>query len=281
MFDVQQYLFLIFDLIFSNAQHNKEFQFLLRQPHLSLLELTPVNTFNGIITASGAIVYAYEGQAVVLPLENKIKKPHKMLGFSGVISTGLSIVTVFYILSGFLGYITYGDGVKGSIALNLPDDPVYSILKVFLIIVVFTGFSLQQYVVIELTLPKLKKFMLETFRNEKSKVCNIFVEFLYRSFLVFVCMLIAITVPNLEEIIPLVGITCGMMIALVFPPIIDTLVFLPKLIRKLNKCSEKEKASFRMKIFFMLVKNSCLVFVGVFGLVTGLQASIQNLLNKA
>ena len=46
-----------------------------------------------------------------------------MVGPVGVLSTGMNLVSVLYAACGFYGYITYGNKVKGSIALNLPNEP--------------------------------------------------------------------------------------------------------------------------------------------------------------
>ncbi|KAE9547499.1 hypothetical protein FO519_009289 [Halicephalobus sp. NKZ332] len=258
------------------------FQHLIRQPHLSLSNFPAVNSFDGIMIASGAILYAFEGLVVVLPLENKIKKPDQMLGSTGVISVGMSTVTVIYSLCGFLGFITYGDKVKGSVALNLPEDLIFSIVRGCLALVVFTGFAIQQYVAIEVTLPVVKhyflKFVDSSENQKKFRIFSFIIEFGHRVFLVFICMVTAITIPQLEKIIPLAGITCGMLLAFVFPAAIHILVFLPGLIEEFKKSFGGEKRCLGMKITVMLVKDLFLICLGMFGLVAGLQASIKDLI---
>lgn len=64
-------------------------------------------------------IFAMEAIGVVMPLENAMKTPRSMLGFCGVLNMGMSGVTLVYILLGFLGYFRYGDGVLGTITLNL------------------------------------------------------------------------------------------------------------------------------------------------------------------
>ena len=229
------------------------------------------------MTASGSILAAFEGQVIVLPLENKIKKPQQMLGLTGVISTGMSAVTVIYAICGFLGYITYGKKVEGSIALNLPEGYIFSIIRGCLALVVFTGFNIQQYAVIELTFPFLKTFFSKYLDPSNTRTFRI-IEFIYRCFLVFTCMIVAIIVPKLEMIIPLSAVTCGMLLAFVYPSVIDMLVFLPKLFRKLRKCPKEDKLGFKARITIRLVKDVLLILLGIFGLVAGLQASIKNLI---
>ena len=63
-----------------------------------------------------------QGIGIVLPLENQMKTPEAMKGWNGVLNTAMTIVACLYIAVGFYGYLQYGEGVKGSITLNLPDE---------------------------------------------------------------------------------------------------------------------------------------------------------------
>ncbi|KIH60151.1 hypothetical protein ANCDUO_09604, partial [Ancylostoma duodenale] len=84
-------------------------------------QLPWITSFDGVVASAGSLLYSFEGQAMVLPLENKLKHPEDMLGWTGVLTTGMSLVTIVYTYCGFFGYITYGENVQGSITLNLPD----------------------------------------------------------------------------------------------------------------------------------------------------------------
>ncbi|VDO91710.1 unnamed protein product, partial [Heligmosomoides polygyrus] len=55
-------------------------------------ELPWFTDVRGVILASGAVIYSFEGQTLVLPLENKMKHPCEMRGWTGVLSTGISLV---------------------------------------------------------------------------------------------------------------------------------------------------------------------------------------------
>ncbi|VDL76355.1 unnamed protein product [Nippostrongylus brasiliensis] len=77
---------------------------------------------HGLILTTPAIIYAFGGQVLILPLENKMKHPSEMLGLTGVLSTGMALVTILYAGCGFFGYITYGNDVKASITLNMDDS---------------------------------------------------------------------------------------------------------------------------------------------------------------
>lgn len=98
------------------------FQFLIREHHI-ISELPSITDFNGVMAATGSILYSFEAQAMVLPMENKLKHPEDMVKPFGVLNIGMIVGTFVFASCGFLGYITYGDDVEGSITLNLPDQP--------------------------------------------------------------------------------------------------------------------------------------------------------------
>lgn len=47
-------------------------------------------------------------------------EPKKFGATFGVLNVGIVIVTTLFIFVGFLGYWHWGDSVKGSVTLNLP-----------------------------------------------------------------------------------------------------------------------------------------------------------------
>jgi proton-coupled amino acid transporter len=105
-------------LIFS-----RQFQELIRGSHYRVSALPAITDANGVSLAAGSILYALEGQAVVLPLENKMEHPKDMKGPTGVLVTGVNLVSLIYAACGFYGYITYGNDVQPSVTLNLTNSP--------------------------------------------------------------------------------------------------------------------------------------------------------------
>lgn len=70
------------------------------------------------------VIFAFEGVGIVLPLENNMKTPDAFGGYSGVLMTGMTIVTALYTAVGFYSYLKYGNDVQASITLNLDSNPV-------------------------------------------------------------------------------------------------------------------------------------------------------------
>lgn len=73
----------------------------------------------------GTAVYAFEGIALVLPLKNAMKKPASFDRPAGVLNTGMVFITILFTSFGFFGYLKWGEGVLGSVTLNLPQDQLY------------------------------------------------------------------------------------------------------------------------------------------------------------
>uniref|UniRef100_A0A915DNL9 Amino acid transporter transmembrane domain-containing protein n=1 Tax=Ditylenchus dipsaci TaxID=166011 RepID=A0A915DNL9_9BILA len=251
------------------------YQYLIRTPHPNINNLPAITDFDGVMTACGLILYSFEGQAMVLPLENRLKRPQRMVGPFGVLSIGMTIVTLVYSITGIIGYATYGNHIKGSISLSLPPTIMFTIVKLALTLVVFFGFVLQQYVIVDVLWPEIRKRLLHKSVSE-CKCC--YLEMVFRVVLVFLAMSIAFIVPNLEQIISLVGVTSGTFLAFIFPAFIDTMTFLPLLLKE----GQKAKAGqINWRAYSKLIENAGLVLIGLFGLTAGLQANITSMLQTA
>lgn len=63
-----------------------------------------------------------EGIGVVMPVENEMTKPQQFLGCPGVLNIAMTAVVALYTFVGFSGYLNFGEEVRGSLTLNLPQD---------------------------------------------------------------------------------------------------------------------------------------------------------------
>ncbi|CAJ0932651.1 unnamed protein product, partial [Mesorhabditis belari] len=231
-------------------------------------ELPAITDFNGVMLAAGSILYAFEGQAVVLPIENKLQHPSEMSGFTGVLSTGMSLTTIIYAFCGFFGYIVYGPKVQGSITLNMDSSSgIVFAVKCLLTMIIFTGYLLQHYVIVEMYLPEMWTYFKGRGWGKRSIFC---VEYATRYIVVILSMGLALAVPDLGDIISLIGVSIGMMLAMIVPPLIEWVTFLPSWLEK------RQHREMFIQSFF----NVSFILIGLTFIIFGLKSNIQNLMNK-
>ncbi|PIC51698.1 hypothetical protein B9Z55_002108 [Caenorhabditis nigoni] len=228
-------------------------------------ELNTVTGIEGISLAAGALIYSFEGQAMVLPLENSLKHPKDMTGATGVLSTAMNLVTVLYAFLGFFGYVTFGPKVQGSLTLNLPNSILTVSIKGLLVLKIFFGSAIQLFVIVQMLLPSLRALI-----SEDRKVFHRFLPYALRLGLMLISLCLALVVPNLMQIIPLVGITSGLLISLILPSFLDCMVFLPVY-----------KKQGEMFLYYQkLIINVFLFVLGWLFLGSGLYSSIDDIINN-
>ncbi|VDO69329.1 unnamed protein product [Haemonchus placei] len=211
--------------------------------------LPSVTNFSGLTIAAGGLMYAFEGQAMVLAMENRLKNGADMIGFTGVLSTSMNVVMLIYAFLGFFGYLTLMIAVK-----------------LLLVVKIFLGSALQLYVIISiLSAPIAARFCRGSPRRSAAS------EYLLRIFLTTFSLVVALCVPNLYDIIPLVGITAGMLLSLILPAILHTLMFLPILLSRENNL---------LRTVCLFIENSVLFTLGWTFLVTGLYSNISSIVSK-
>ncbi|KAL7732235.1 hypothetical protein ACLKA6_018474 [Drosophila palustris] len=161
-------------------------------------------------------IFAMEAIGVVMPLENNMKTPQNFLGICGVLSKGMSGVTLIYMLLGFLGYMRYGNETGESITLNLPTHewPAQAV-KVLIALAVYCTFGLQFYVCLEIVWDGIK---------DKCTKRPIFVNYVLRTVLVTAAVVLAILVPTIAPFMGLIGAFCFSILGLIFPVIIELIV---------------------------------------------------------
>lgn len=62
-----------------------------------------------------------------MPLENEMKTPKDFRGPTGILNRAMCIIIVLYIGLGLAGYLKYGNEVKGTITVNLPENDVWGV----------------------------------------------------------------------------------------------------------------------------------------------------------
>ncbi|XP_076343746.1 proton-coupled amino acid transporter 2-like isoform X1 [Tachypleus tridentatus] len=208
----------------------------------------------------GTTIYAFEGIGVVLPLENEMQNPQDFGGCNGVLNTGMVIVCCLYVAVGFFGYLKFGKEVKGSITLNLPPEPAYELVRLMFAIAVFLSYAIQFYVPLQFIWPFIrKKRRLENWMSSKTQRMW---EYLLRALLVLLTYCLAVAIPRLDLFISLVGALASSSLALVFPCVLEMIVF----------WDEDMTSSQWIKLF---MKNTCIATIGILGFATGTYASVN------
>ncbi|RCN45296.1 putative N-acetylglucosamine-6-phosphate deacetylase [Ancylostoma caninum] len=195
-------------------------QFTIRQPN-QWRSLPASTNFTGTIMMIGMSMYSFEGQTMILPVENKLETPEAFLAPNGVLPTTMIICTCFMTALGFYGYTGFGDKIAPTITTNVPKEGLYSTINVFLMLQSMLGHSIAMYVVFDMFFNGFRRKFTARFPN-----CpKFFVDKGFRFFWVMVTYLMAVLIPKLEIMIPLVGVTSGTLCALVYPPIFEMITF--------------------------------------------------------
>lgn len=143
-----------------------------------------------------------------------MEKPQHFLGKPSILLISMAIITVLYTVIGLLGYIRFGDNIRGSITLNLPTDELTAVIGQLLVaIAILFTFGLQFYIAIDILLRKLM--------TNVTKSRNLW-ETAIRTAALIIMGGIATAIPDLEPFISLVGALFFGSLGLLAPPVIET-----------------------------------------------------------
>ncbi|KAJ6224063.1 hypothetical protein RDWZM_002608 [Blomia tropicalis] len=213
----------------------------------------------------GTAIYAFEGIALILPLQKEMNEPESLGGKIGVLNASMTIVACMNTAIGFYGYLKFGDSVAGSITLNLPSEPLYQYCKLMFACAILLSYSIQYYVPFHIIWTCiLNKYQL---KERVTRPTRLSLEFTLRTILVVMTIALAALVPRIDLFIPLVGALSSSCLALIFPPLIDI-------------CVRWEEETSYKRWVWLFTKNVFIFLVGVFGFTAGSYASIENIIDQ-
>nr|CAD7431003.1 unnamed protein product [Timema monikensis] len=194
----------------------------------------------------------------VLPVQHQMKKPRQFAAPLGVLNVGMSFTTLLFICMGFLSYLKYGNDIKGSLTLNLPESDVLSqFIKIAISLGILFSYALQMYVPIDIIWPGLA----ERFGPFRHPVC---METIFRTALVLFTFILAEAIPKLGLFISLIGAVSSTALALLFPAILDLVTFWEDGFGRFH---------------YRLIKNSTIFLIGIIGFATGTYVSMEQIIN--
>ncbi|XP_015122379.1 proton-coupled amino acid transporter-like protein pathetic isoform X2 [Diachasma alloeum] len=222
-------------------------------PPVSSLPLTrPIMEFPKFFSLT---VFAMEAIGVVMPLENQMKTPQNFVGVCGVLSKGMSGVTLIYILLGFLGYLKFPNSTNGIITQDLDVTKIPAqIVKIAVALAVFCTFALQFYVCLDIAWSGLKDRF-----TKKPLLAN----YILRTGLVTGCVLLAVAVPTIAPLISLIGAFCFSILGILIPVAIEIITYWDIGFGKYN---------------WMIMKNVVIVFIGVMALIFGSKDAMEGII---
>ncbi|KAM7348057.1 proton-coupled amino acid transporter-like protein pathetic [Cochliomyia hominivorax] len=208
----------------------------------------------------GTALFSFEGVALILPLRNAMKKPEKFNSRFGVLNVTMVGITAIFIITGFIGYLRWGEDVQGSLTLNLdPNNTLSQVVKIVAALGVFFGYPIQFYIMIRIIWVPMKQ------GSPAAQKYPITIQVVLRFFMVLFTFGVALLVPKLHLFISLIGAFCSTALAFVFPVFVDFVI---------RAQTPKNLGT------WVYLKNILILILAMFGIITGTYESINEIIKE-
>ena len=234
------------------------FYFYFRNKLPSVYSVAWFGDLRGFQIFIGIALFSFDGVSVILPIENRMKYPHDMLGIGGVLSKSMAVVTVLFSTFGGFGFLKYGSGIKDTITLSLPiGELAGQILLGSYALAIFFSYALRFYVPMEI----IRTSFLETRWSRKSLRT---IDSLAIAILNLFIFTLAAVFPDLELFVSLLGAIKMTTLILMAPALIDT------------ASNWKDLGKYNWKA----IKNGIIFLFGMIGMIMGTFGCAQKMIEN-
>ncbi|KAI9470654.1 MAG: transmembrane amino acid transporter protein-domain-containing protein [Benjaminiella poitrasii] len=161
----------------------------------------------------GTATFSFEGIGLIIPIVESMERPEK---FPFVLTLGMIIVCVIYILIGTLSYLAYGDTIQSAVIYNFPSA---NRLTIAVQLLYSLAICLTAPLMLFPALKIIENVLFHKFKSGRDSLSVKWSKNVYRTILCIICAAIAFGIggDNLDKFVSLVGSIACVPLCFIFP----------------------------------------------------------------